>query len=225
MPSPFIPAKSKRIQPKRPNADPSMFTLIVMGSLACACLLAGLFMLFKEVMPMISGQGVEGGVSAVLHATQLRSISLDELQLHHGDQVELPVWLCLKEKVYDISHWLGEHPGGRKVLAAEAGKPDGYSAFAKVGHNNNKRVAEKLRTLPVVGVFIPTSSPAIAKAAAKPAEAGANATSQHPKGSTDNKGASSGASVAAAAGEEKAASDTAPASPQKAEKERMEHEV
>jgi cytochrome b involved in lipid metabolism len=55
----------------------------------------------------------------------------DEVQQHTspGD-----LWLVIANKVYDVSQWMDEHPGGAAVLLQEAGK-DATDAFADIGHS------------------------------------------------------------------------------------------
>ena len=54
----------------------------------------------------------------------------DEVRQHTspGD-----LWLVIDNKVYDVSQWMDEHPGGAAVLLQEAGR-DATAAFADVGH-------------------------------------------------------------------------------------------
>ena len=44
------------------------------------------------------------------------------------------VWIALHGKVYDMSHFLKEHPGGEEVLLELAGK-DGTKCFDDIGHS------------------------------------------------------------------------------------------
>ena len=44
------------------------------------------------------------------------------------------LWLVIDNKVYDVSQWMDEHPGGDFVLLQEAGK-DATAAFADIGHS------------------------------------------------------------------------------------------
>jgi cytochrome b involved in lipid metabolism len=55
----------------------------------------------------------------------------DEVRQHTspGD-----LWLVIDNKVYDVSQWMDEHPGGDFVLLQEAGKDD-TAAFADIGHS------------------------------------------------------------------------------------------
>jgi cytochrome-b5 reductase len=55
----------------------------------------------------------------------------DEVRQHTspGD-----LWLVIPNKVYDVSQWMDEHPGGSAVLLQEAGK-DATDAFTDIGHS------------------------------------------------------------------------------------------
>jgi cytochrome b involved in lipid metabolism len=44
------------------------------------------------------------------------------------------LWLVIDKKVYDVSRWMDEHPGGPEVMLQEAGK-DATNAFAEIGHS------------------------------------------------------------------------------------------
>jgi Cytochrome b5-like Heme/Steroid binding domain len=48
----------------------------------------------------------------------LRVISLDECQLHTSNK---SCWLIINQKVYDVTEFLEEHPGGYDIILAAAG--------------------------------------------------------------------------------------------------------
>ncbi|KAH8084225.1 cytochrome b5-like heme/steroid binding domain-containing protein [Filobasidium floriforme] len=48
------------------------------------------------------------------------------------------MYMLLHDKVYDITPFLDEHPGGDEVLVEEAGK-DATEAFEDVGHSDEAR--------------------------------------------------------------------------------------
>ncbi|KAI0347116.1 cytochrome b5 [Trametopsis cervina] len=59
------------------------------------------------------------------------------------------IWLLLHDKVYDVTKFLDEHPGGDEVILAEAAK-DSTEAFEDVGHSDEARIL--LRDL-LIGEF------------------------------------------------------------------------
>ncbi|KAG8931137.1 hypothetical protein FRC03_012763 [Tulasnella sp. 419] len=62
-------------------------------------------------------------------------ISLEELQAHSGKD---DLYLLIHNKVYAVTKFLDEHPGGDEVILAEAGK-DATEAFEDVGHSDEAR--------------------------------------------------------------------------------------
>jgi len=73
-------------------------------------------------------------------------VTLGELREHTTKD---DIWLLLDGKIYDVTKFLEEHPGGDEVILSEAGK-DATEAFEDVGHSEEARVL-----LPgmLVGVF------------------------------------------------------------------------
>ncbi|XP_077286809.1 cytochrome b5-like [Arctopsyche grandis] len=47
-------------------------------------------------------------------------------------------WIIIHNSVYDVTKFLGEHPGGEEVLLDQAGK-DGSESFEDVGHSSDAR--------------------------------------------------------------------------------------
>ncbi|KAJ7886730.1 cytochrome b5-like heme/steroid binding domain-containing protein [Mycena leptocephala] len=48
------------------------------------------------------------------------------------------LWVLIHEKVYDVTKFLDEHPGGDEVILAESGQ-DATEAFEDVGHSDEAR--------------------------------------------------------------------------------------
>uniref|UniRef100_A0A4W4FYW2 Cytochrome b5 heme-binding domain-containing protein n=1 Tax=Electrophorus electricus TaxID=8005 RepID=A0A4W4FYW2_ELEEL len=61
--------------------------------------------------------------------------TLEEVQTHNMSK---DAWLIIHEKVYDITSFLEEHPGGEEVLLEQAGG-DGTESFEDVGHSTDAR--------------------------------------------------------------------------------------
>ncbi|XP_063738111.1 cytochrome b5 isoform X2 [Eleginops maclovinus] len=73
-----------------------------------------------------NGQTVEGGV---------KYYTLEEIRLHNTSN---DTWLIIHDKVYDITSFLEEHPGGEEVLIEQAGA-DATESFEDVGHSTDAR--------------------------------------------------------------------------------------
>ncbi|KAI9469803.1 MAG: cytochrome b5 [Benjaminiella poitrasii] len=65
----------------------------------------------------------------------LKVFSLDDVLKHNSKQ---DLWLVVHDKVYDITEFVLEHPGGEEVLLDEAGK-DATEAFEDIGHSDEAR--------------------------------------------------------------------------------------
>ncbi|XP_068962327.1 cytochrome b5-like [Petaurus breviceps papuanus] len=65
--------------------------------------------------------------------------TLEEIQKHNHSK---STWLTLHYKVYDLTKFLEEHPGGEEVLREQAGA-DATENFEDVGHATNARELSK----------------------------------------------------------------------------------
>ncbi|KAI6241911.1 Cytochrome b5 heme-binding domain-containing protein [Aphelenchoides fujianensis] len=63
----------------------------------------------------------------------LKTISLEEVAKHNTTD---SCWIALNGKVYDVTKFIEEHPGGEDVLLREAGT-DATAAFEDVGHSSD----------------------------------------------------------------------------------------
>ncbi|KAG5849275.1 cytochrome b5-like [Anguilla anguilla] len=61
--------------------------------------------------------------------------SLEEIKLHNTSK---DAWLIIHDKVYDITSFMEEHPGGEEVLLEQAGA-DATESFEDVGHSTDAR--------------------------------------------------------------------------------------
>lgn len=64
-----------------------------------------------------------------------RIITKEELSSHKDAK---SIWIAIHDKVYDITKFLEEHPGGEEVLLEQGGK-DGTDQFEDVGHSTDAR--------------------------------------------------------------------------------------
>jgi len=62
-------------------------------------------------------------------------VSLDELRQHTTKE---SLWILINQKVYNVTNFIDEHPGGDEVMLSEAGK-DATEAFEDVGHSDEAR--------------------------------------------------------------------------------------
>ncbi|XP_032078458.1 cytochrome b5 [Thamnophis elegans] len=60
---------------------------------------------------------------------------LEEVQKHNHSQ---STWIILHRRIYDLSKFLEEHPGGEEVLREQAGG-DATESFEDVGHSTDAR--------------------------------------------------------------------------------------
>jgi len=51
-------------------------------------------------------------------------------------------WIIIHNKIYDVTKFLDEHPGGEEVLLEQAGG-DGTESFEDVGHSSDAREMQK----------------------------------------------------------------------------------
>lgn len=73
-----------------------------------------------------NGETVESGV---------KYYTLEEIREHNMSH---DTWLIIHDKVYDITSFLEEHPGGEEVLLEQAGA-DATESFEDVGHSTDAR--------------------------------------------------------------------------------------
>ncbi|KAI3900910.1 hypothetical protein MKW98_026477 [Papaver atlanticum] len=64
---------------------------------------------------------------------ELKSFPLSEVTLHSSKS---DCWLTIHGKVYDVTNFLEEHPGGEDVLLESAAKGDATNDFEDVGHSS-----------------------------------------------------------------------------------------
>ncbi|XP_030620867.1 cytochrome b5 type B [Chanos chanos] len=67
--------------------------------------------------------------------SNVRYYTLEEIQAHNMSK---DTWLIIHDKVYDITSFLEEHPGGEEVLLEQAGA-DATESFEDVGHSTDAR--------------------------------------------------------------------------------------
>ncbi|RXM28485.1 Cytochrome b5 [Acipenser ruthenus] len=66
---------------------------------------------------------------------QVKYYRLEEIQQHNSYK---STWLIIHNKIYDVTKFLEEHPGGEEVLGEQAGG-DATESFEDVGHSTDAR--------------------------------------------------------------------------------------
>ncbi|KAG6830500.1 hypothetical protein H0H92_000341 [Tricholoma furcatifolium] len=64
-----------------------------------------------------------------------KTVSIDELRAHKTKE---SFYILIHGKVYDVTKFIDEHPGGDEVILAEGGQ-DATEAFEDVGHSDEAR--------------------------------------------------------------------------------------
>jgi cytochrome-b5 reductase len=65
-------------------------------------------------------------------ASSLRKVSAAELETHRSPS---DCWVAIHGNVYDVTHWLNDHPGGADIILGVAGG-DVTQDFDDTGHTN-----------------------------------------------------------------------------------------
>lgn len=67
--------------------------------------------------------------------TEVKTYTLDEIAEHKNKN---SVWILIHGKVFDVTKFLEEHPGGEEVLLEQGGK-HATEAFEDIGHSTDAR--------------------------------------------------------------------------------------
>ncbi|XP_036399782.1 cytochrome b5-like [Megalops cyprinoides] len=71
----------------------------------------------------------------IVPESNVKYYTLEEIKQHNTSK---DTWLIIHDKVYDITSFLEEHPGGEEVLLEQAGA-DATESFEDVGHSTDAR--------------------------------------------------------------------------------------
>ena len=70
---------------------------------------------------------------------EAKVFKLEEVKEHNNSKGEdKSIWVVIHDKVYDITNFLDEHPGGEEILIENAGT-DSTESFEDVGHSSDAR--------------------------------------------------------------------------------------
>ncbi|XP_067905309.1 cytochrome b5 type B [Heterodontus francisci] len=67
--------------------------------------------------------------------TAVSYLTMEEVKTHNSSK---STWLVIHDKVYDVTKFLEEHPGGEEVLFEQAGG-NATESFEDVGHSSDAR--------------------------------------------------------------------------------------
>ena len=65
-----------------------------------------------------------------------KSYTRDEVAAHSADG---DCWVIISNKVYDVSKYMGVHPGGKDILLANANGQDATEAYEEADHTKRAR--------------------------------------------------------------------------------------
>merc|ERR1712241_1319728 len=69
----------------------------------------------------------------------LKGFSMEEVEEHKVARgPDKSIWMVIHDKVFDVTKFLDEHPGGEEILIENAGL-DATEAFEDVGHSTDAR--------------------------------------------------------------------------------------
>nr|XP_033790205.1 cytochrome b5 [Geotrypetes seraphini] len=82
--------------------------------------------------------------------------TLDEIKKHNHSK---STWIILNHRVYDVTKFMEEHPGGEEVLREQAGG-DATETFEDIGHSTDARIMSKSF---IIGEVHPNDVPKLQK--------------------------------------------------------------
>ncbi|XP_061671170.1 cytochrome b5 [Syngnathoides biaculeatus] len=78
---------------------------------------------------------VDGEDNCKTQTDDVQYYTLEDIRVHNMCN---DTWLIVHDKVYDVTRFLEEHPGGEEVLLEQAGA-DATESFEDVGHSTDAR--------------------------------------------------------------------------------------
>ncbi|XP_072492556.1 cytochrome b5 type B isoform X2 [Notamacropus eugenii] len=83
----------------------------------------------------MAAEGGCGGMEGKEPEAKVTYYRLEEVAKRNSDK---DVWIVIHGRVYDITRFLSEHPGGEEVLMEQAGR-DATESFEDVGHSSDAK--------------------------------------------------------------------------------------
>ncbi|XP_027739689.1 LOW QUALITY PROTEIN: cytochrome b5 [Empidonax traillii] len=103
-----------------------------------------------------TGQDMVGSSETGNESWRGRYYRLEEVQKHNNSQ---STWIILHHRIYDVTKFLDEHPGGEEVLREQAGG-DATENFEDVGHSTDARTLSESF---IIGELHPDDRPKLQK--------------------------------------------------------------
>ncbi|KAL8233083.1 hypothetical protein R6Q57_002861 [Mikania cordata] len=82
-----------------------------------------------------SKMSIGGSLMSLLMASDEKTFVFDDVSKHNKAD---DCWLIISGKVYDVTPFMDEHPGGAEVLLSSTGK-DGTTDFENTGHSDEAK--------------------------------------------------------------------------------------
>lgn len=110
--------------------------------------------------------------AAAARETPLREFSLDDVTPHHSAD---DCWMVIRQggirRVYDVTRFLDDHPGGPEIMVDVAGR-DATDEFEDIGHSNDARAQlQQFAIGQIAGDVAHEAAPATARKSGQPVTA------------------------------------------------------
>lgn len=111
-------------------------------------IIGGIFIIFSSPKDKTNTQSTNSAPKETLNpnttepsTSNTKTYTLDEVKIHNSKQ---SCWTVVNGSVYDVTSWIGQHPGGASAILYMCGK-DASSAFDNQ-HGGQKRPESELKS-------------------------------------------------------------------------------